>query len=294
MNNAGSNARSNAELNDLIPLHALGALEPDEVSFLEAYLLVNPEARASYVWYLEAVSVLARSVPLLEPAVDLKARMLDRVRQDNAGQVCSARDYSARNYSARVDSSRVDLFQAGTGTARGHVDGTNMLNKSPVPMIAEHTRARTVRNPLLKLRFVPIAFAAMAAIVVGLLVQNRQLEGTLRLLETSRHHLEFLLSSNQTKTVVLNSADGKTVVGVVLAASDGGVLISHTMGDLSGTKTWQAWYILKGETMPRSLGITNASHLMIHVPVNTHAIAVSEEPAGGSLSPTTVRAIATL
>jgi anti-sigma-K factor RskA len=293
MNNAMSNM-SNAEFDDLIPLHALGALEPDEVSFLETYLLVNPEARASYVWYLEAVSVLARSVPLSEPAVGLKARMLDRVRQVNAVQVCSARNDSARVDPSRVDPSRVDPSRAETGTARDHVNRMNTSNKPSVPMIAEHTRARTVRNPLLKLRLVPIAFAAMAAIVVGLLVQNRQLEGTLRLLETSQHHLEFLLGSSQTKTVVLNSADGKTVVGVVLAASDGGLLISHTMGDLAGAKTWQAWYILKGETVPHSLGITNASHLMIHVPVNTQAIAVSEEPVGGSLSPTTVRAIATL
>ena len=82
---------SNAELHDLIPLHALGALEPDEVLLLEAYLVLNPEAQANYVWYLEAVAVLARSVPLLEPAQGLKARMLDRVRQVNAGPVCLAR-----------------------------------------------------------------------------------------------------------------------------------------------------------------------------------------------------------
>jgi anti-sigma-K factor RskA len=63
---------------------------------------------------------------------------------------------------------------------------------------------------------------------------------------------------------------------------------------LPSGKTWQAWYILKGETAPHSLGITNASHLMTQLPANVQVVAVSEEPAGGSLVPTTVRAVATL
>jgi anti-sigma-K factor RskA len=163
-----------------------------------------------------------------------------------------------------------------------------------VPIIADHTQARAVQNPLYKLRLLPFAFAAMAAILVGLFVQNLQLNNTLRTLEGSQTGLESFLASSNTKTVVLNSADGKAIVGVVMSSSDGSVLISHTMGELSGTKTWQAWYILKGETTPRPLGTTNASHLMIHVPANAQVIAVSEEPAGGSQTPTTVRAIATL
>jgi hypothetical protein len=268
MNNAGSNAGSNAEFDDLIPLHALGALEPDQVRLLEAYLLVNPEARASYVWYLEAVSVLARSVPLEEPPQNLKARMLDRVRQ-------------------------VNVTRAGANQAPP-LRTRDLAAESWLPIIADHTQPRVVQNTFRKRRFLPIAFAAMAAIVAGLFVQNLRLNNSLRALEASRHRLEFLLNSSKTRTLVLKSADGKTVVGVVLSAPDGSVLISHTMGDLSGTKTWQAWYILEGETVPRSLGVTNVSHLMIHVPVNTQAIALSEEPAGGSQSPTTVRAIATL
>ena len=308
---------SNAELHDLIPLHALGALEPDEVLLLEAYLVLNPEAQANYVWYLEAVAVLARSVPLLEPAQGLKARMLDRVRQVNAGPVCLARvDPGRTNLDRtspdRVGPDRIAVSRAEIGTARNHAD-TNILS---VPIILNQTQPRAVHNSWSKLglsklglsklglsklglsrlglHFVPVAFAAMAAIMAGLLVQNRQLDGTLRALAASRDQLEFLLTSSQTRTVVLNSADGKAVVGVVLSASDGGLLISHTMGDLAGTKTWQAWYILKGETVPHSLGITKTSRLMIHVPVNAQVIAVSEEPAGGSQSPTTVRAIATL
>jgi anti-sigma-K factor RskA len=268
---------SNAELHDLIPLHALGALEPDEVPLLEAYLALNPEARASYVWYLEAVSILARSIPLEEPPQDLKARMLDRVRQVNAAQVGST----------RASPTRAASTQAVPVRARDHVE-------SRVPIFADHTQPRAVQNSFPKLQFLPVTFAAMAAIIAGLFVQNLQLNNTLRTLEGSQTGLESFLASSKTKTVVLNSADGKAIVGVVLSAPDGSVLISHTMGERSGTKTWQAWYILKGETTPRPLDTTNASHLMVHVPANAQVIAVSEEPAGGSQQPTTVRAIATL
>jgi Anti-sigma-K factor rskA len=273
-----SHAMNNAELHDLIPLHALGALEPDEVPLLEAYLALNPEARASYVWYLEAVSVLARSIPLEEPPQDLKARMLDRVRRVNAARVGSVQS----------SSTRAGSNQAVPVRARDHA------GESRVPIIADHTQPRVVQNTFQKLRLLPIAFATMAAIIAGLFVQNLQLNNTLRTLEGSQSGLETLLASSKTKTVVLNSADGKAIVGVVMSSPEGSLLISHTMGELSSTKTWQAWYILKGETVPRSLGTTNAAHLMIHVPANAQVIAVSEEPAGGSQSPTTVRAIATL
>jgi anti-sigma-K factor RskA len=282
------NALSDAELHDLIPLHALGALEPDEVPLLEAYLAVNPEARASYVWYLEAVSILARSIPLEEPPQDLKARMLDRVRKVNATRVGSVRVDPVQSGSTRASSTQAGSDQAIPIRARDHA------TESRVPIFTDHTQARAVQNSLYKLRLLPIAFVAMAAIIAGLFVQNLQLNNTLRMLEGSQTGLESFLASSKTKTVVLNSADGKAIVGVVMSSSDGSVLISHTMGERSGTKTWQAWYILKGETVPRPLATTNASHLMIHVPVNAQVIAVSEEPAGGSQKPTTVRAIARL
>ncbi len=251
----------NTQLHDLIPLHALGALEPNEVPVLEAYLAVNPEAQASYVWYLEAVTILARAIPLEEPPRDLKARMLDRVRQSNGRQITRVPDLSP-------------------------------FSREPIP---NQTRPRTSRTPRHRMRFFAVALAGMMlAVIVGLLVQNVQLGNNLRLLGSSQETLESLLTSSDTRMAVLNSPDGKRVLGRVFVNADGQLLIGHTMGKLSGPKTWQAWYILKGETVPRSLGITQEPRLLIHVPRNTQVIAVSEEPAGGSKAPTIIRAIANL
>ena len=145
------------------------------------------------------------------------------------------------------------------------------------------------------MRFFAVALAGMMlAVIVGLLVQNVQLGNNLQLLGSSQETLESLLTSSDTRMAVLNSPDGKRVLGRVFINTDGQLLIGHTMGKLSGPKTWQAWYILKGETAPRSLGITQEPRLLIQVPTNTQVIAVSEEPAGGSQAPTIIRAIANL
>ncbi len=252
---------NNTQLHDLIPLHALGALEPNEVPVLEAYLAVNPEAQASYVWYLEAVTILARAIPLEEPPRDLKARMLDRVRQSNGRQITRVPDLSP-------------------------------FSREPVP---NQTRPRASQTPRHRMRFFAVALGGMMlAVMAGLLVQNVQLGNNLRLLGSSQETLESLLTSSDTRMAVLNSPDGKRVLGRIFINSDGQLLIGHTMGKLSGPKTWQAWYILKGETAPRSLGITQEPRLLIQVPTNTQVIAVSEEPAGGSKAPTIIRAIANL
>jgi anti-sigma-K factor RskA len=267
---------NNAELHELIPLHALNALEPYQVPYIEAYLNAYPEAMASYVWYLEAVTVLARAIPLEEPPQDLKARMLDRVRQGSVQQ--------------DIAQPRVETVIAAK---------TETPTVSPVPIIPINSprsqSARVSRRSSRRSRFLPVALGTMAmAVIAGLVILNVQTSKRLGALEASEQNLERLLASNQTKSALLNTPDGKTAIGKVYVGKDGQLLISHSMLPLPSGKTWQAWYILKGETAPRSLGITNASHLMTQLPVNVQVVAVSEEPAGGSLVPTTVRAVATL
>jgi Anti-sigma-K factor rskA len=264
---------TDAELHDLIPLHALGALEPSEVPLLEAYLASNPEAQASYVWYLEAVTILARAIPLEEPAQDLKAKMLDRVRSVNG-----------------ADQTRAGQTQANP------IQASERSRTTPVPPMPSSRQAprasRTVWRPR---PFLPVALGAMGVMAIaGLLLQNVQLNTRLQALETSQQSLEAVLNSSQTRLVVLNSSDTKTAVGRLLVGPDGLVQISHTMSKNASGHTWQAWYILKGESTPRPLETTNESHLMIRVPANAQVVAISEEPVGGSLVPTTVRAIATL
>ena len=278
---------NNAELHELIPLHALNALEPHQVVYIEAYLKAYPEAQASYVWYLEAVTVLARAIPLEEPPQDLKARMLDRVRLVNAAQNGAARDNTARDGTVRT------LTTVASESVADTVEASSTSSISIIP--ASQSRAkRANRSSLRRSRFLPVIFGAMAmAVIAGLVILNVQTGRWIAALEASEQNLERLLASSTTRTSVLNTPDGKTPIGKVFMGNDGQVLISHSMMKPPSGKTWQAWYILKGETVPRSLGITDASHLLTQLPANVQVVAVSEEPVGGSLVPTTVRAVAT-
>ena len=279
---------NNAELHELIPLHALGALEPYQVPYIEAYLKAYPEAQASYVWYLEAVTVLARAIPLEEPPQDLKARMLDRVRLVNVVKDGAARDDTARDGTVRTLT---------TVASESVADTVEPSSTSSIPIIpASQSQAkRANRSSSRRSRFLPVAFAALAmAVTAGLVIVNVQTSKRIGVLEASEQNLERLLASSTTRTAVLNTPDGKTPIGKVFVGKDGQLLISHSMLTLPSGKTWQAWYFLKGESAPRSLGITNASHLMTQLPANVQVVAISEEPAGGSLLPTTVRALATL
>ena len=276
---------NNTELHELIPIHALNALEPYQVAYMEAYLNAYPEAMASYVWYLEAVTVLARAIPLEEPAQDLKARMLNRVRLVNAANNGTAQDKATPT---------VQMFE--------HQPISNVTEPPSTPsepiIPFPTSRSRVIPNGSPRShrsRFLPVALGTMAAAVIaGLVILDVQ--GTQRIarFETSELTLERLLASNQTKSAVLSTPDGQTAVGKVFVGQDGQLFISHLLPALPSSKTWQAWYILKGETGPHSLGITNASHLMTQLPANVQVVAVSEEPAGGSVVPTTVRAVATL
>jgi anti-sigma-K factor RskA len=93
------------------------------------------------------------------------------------------------------------------------------------------------------------------------------------------------------RTLALQTTDGKSAGRVVLTP-DGRVLMGHTLGDAPSGKTWQAWYIPKNAKSPVSLGVFQGSSVVVTIPTDAVAVAMSEEPDGGSAQPTLVRALA--
>jgi hypothetical protein len=92
----------NTELHDLIPLHALNALESDQVHHVEGYINSNPEARVIHGWYLETASILAQTVPVRKPPVSLKARVLERIRHGTASARVRRRNTNGRTGGSNV------------------------------------------------------------------------------------------------------------------------------------------------------------------------------------------------
>jgi anti-sigma-K factor RskA len=93
------------------------------------------------------------------------------------------------------------------------------------------------------------------------------------------------------KTLALQTTDGKPA-GRVVVTPDHRVLMGHTLGNAPAGKTWQAWYIPKNAKNPISLGVFQGSVVAVLVPDDAVAVAMSEEPDGGSVQPTLVRALA--
>lgn len=93
------------------------------------------------------------------------------------------------------------------------------------------------------------------------------------------------------RTLALQTTDGKAA-GRVVVTPDGRVLVGHTLGDAPTGKTWQAWYIPKDAKNPVSLGVFSGSSVAVVIPKDAVAVAMSEEPDGGSAQPTLVRALA--
>jgi anti-sigma-K factor RskA len=72
------------EIDELLPLYALGALESDEMRAVERYLAAHPELEARLRELEEGVAALALAAPAAPLPADARRRLLARARADAA------------------------------------------------------------------------------------------------------------------------------------------------------------------------------------------------------------------
>jgi anti-sigma-K factor RskA len=77
-------AQAHDSWRDDLAAYLLGALEPQESQRLERHLDECEECRERLEWLRTAVDVLPESVPQLEPPPDLRARLMQEVRESAA------------------------------------------------------------------------------------------------------------------------------------------------------------------------------------------------------------------
>ncbi|MBC8075345.1 MAG: hypothetical protein H7Y32_04660, partial [Chloroflexales bacterium] len=70
------------EMVELLPLYALGTLEPEEMQAVERYLGAHPELAAQLRELEEGIAYLAHSTPTAPLPADAKARLLARVQSE--------------------------------------------------------------------------------------------------------------------------------------------------------------------------------------------------------------------
>lgn len=92
------------QIEELLPFYALEALTEEERELVEAYLTGHPEARQQLEEMGNAVSVLPHSVQPVEPASDIKKKLMARVESEQ--RVSS----SAQNQPSRPHLMRLENF----------------------------------------------------------------------------------------------------------------------------------------------------------------------------------------
>jgi anti-sigma-K factor RskA len=271
---------TDTEARELLPLYALNALEQGEAAQVEAFIARNPEARTELQGFLETTAVLARSVPQLEPAGELRSKVLEKIRV--TPQVAPP-------------ASKLIPSPASSSPA--------------IPMPAPPAPSRAPSRWLIPLLSALAVAASMIAVVLGTRVsslnteleaartqndsQLSSLQNELNTIRTQNASSVAVVAAPGAKMYALFDPSSKKAVGQVVLTKDGRVFFAHELGTIPTGKTWQAWAITK-DSKAVSLGVFAGSSITQTTPINIAAFGVSEEPVGGSSQPTQVRGLASL
>ena len=275
---------TDTEARELLPLYALNALEPGEAGQVEAFVARNSDAHAELQGFLETTALLATSVPQLEPAGQLRSKVLEKIRV--TAQVAAP--------ASQAISSQPTSSQA--------------ISSQPIPISAP-----TPLRWLIPFLSTLAVAASLIAVVLGTRVSslNTELEATRTRNASQISSLQNELTMNRTqnasgvaavaapgaKMYALFDPGSKKPIGQVVLTKDGRVFFAHELGTIPSGKTWQAWAITK-ESKAISLGVFAGSSITNAVnavkTADIAALGVSEEPAGGSSQPTQVRGLAAL
>ncbi|TNC20587.1 anti-sigma factor [Amycolatopsis alkalitolerans] len=160
------------------------------------------------------------------------------------------------------------------------------------PGTGPRERERDARTLALRLVSAAAAVAIAAAATLGVVAVRSQHQldsahGDLTQVQAQQSAVADLLSAPDLRIVPAQNGKGSVLISQRL---NRGMVLLSGMPDQSATSTYQAWAIAGG--VPRSLGLlgpggTSATPLVFDGLQGVQRIAMTVEPAGGSVQPTT-------
>ncbi|MCL4869910.1 MAG: anti-sigma factor [Anaerolineae bacterium] len=306
-----------AQLEELLPLYRLGALEPDEVVMVEAHLAANPHWQPKLAESDLALVALAESAPHAALPVNARERLLAAVRPEGGVAAASSAPRPVVIASDHTPS-RVRVWWQQVWQGRGLwpaaaaltfaallflIFYTIDLNRELVTAnqrlttLAQDNQTLTEANDVLRQENDQAAAA------------NQLLSQQIRQLQTDFQTNRELLASAQTdpdllqavlrasNTIVLhNHVEGDLPRGVFYQDGHSGQLVVHGLDPLPQGQTYQFWAVTRdGVQIPAGfvtvLNRDGATWTTITIPAtiavtDLAAIGISIEPDGGSPSPT--------
>ncbi|MFJ1530235.1 anti-sigma factor [Streptomyces mirabilis] len=249
------------DLHSLAAPYALDALEPDERRRFERHLQGCPRCAAEVRELGEDAVRLAWSTTAPAPAA-LRERVLTAVRTTPQ----EAPDPSHPAHPSQALPSGVPRGRAAHGPARD-------------------------RTPRFRSLFAPLSTAtAAAALVVASLfaVQATQTQDKLDQERAQAREIAHVLAAPDARATSDRDAQGRGI-GVVASASERRAVVTLSgLATPSGGRVHQLW-LMRPNVQPRSLGLFEGDTPLIADGLNTNAtsLAVTVEPQGGSVQPTT-------
>jgi anti-sigma-K factor RskA len=266
------------QLAELYEAYALGALEGAELAAVEEHLAQQcPTCTPSVAQARTLVANLSYLAPPAEPPADLRRKLLAAIAAEPAGNVAGA---AAAPRTVRG----VDSVAKGRASApeRAWIPAWAWVAAAALVLFAGYTT------------FQMRQFSREVAVLER---QGAQEQQRSRALDSERErYLQALNIIGATSTRRLQLKPGKTAMPPVSAYWNPGmglVLAADKMPDMPPGRTLQLW-VVPQQGAPISVGIfrPNAAGqvLMVMPPANAmlmaKALAISDEPAGGSPQPT--------
>ena len=288
------------EAQELLGAYAVHALEPDESVQVECHLVQCELCTEELDELFEASAALGMT-ELATPGIDLWDRIKLDVRSDSIVTlpVISSDDASTGSTAAIASMQTeptLSSFQteAIPSSASSPTRGESATPIRPNPGVAEVIRLdaqrehRRERSSRWKIAAASAAAAVAIAVPATLLIGGGSPTSIAALAKTAA-------KQTGSRTIVLNDASGKPLAEAVLTATGQGYVRDTNLPELPVGQTYQLWYIDNG--VPVSSGLLGRSPKVsaFGARLDVDAIAISVEPASGSVSPTTTPiAVATL
>ncbi len=239
-----------------LELYALDLLSDDDAAEVEASLATDPQAQALVRELRGTLATLSFDLDPVEPSAASRNRLLAAVAAEpNAGAPAAA--------SLMADAPTVTT-------------APDSIVSAPVQLDVERTRRRGL--PTWSSWAVA---AALAIALVGSMLWNAQL----------RQDLDDRIAT-QTYPVA-GSGPAESVSGSLTELVGRGemVLVLHDLPTLEPNRVYQVWMIADGPPIPSIVFSTDASGvtriLIPEAPEGYQVMAITEEPSGGSMAPTT-------
>lgn len=271
-----------AAVRDLAPLYVLDALEPAEAASVRDHLATCSDAHAEMAELGGVAPYLAGSLEPLEPPAAVGERIAAAVRADLRAR---ARDDTA---AARL----VEGYGGAAGPAEAAVREAPPLAAEPVDLaVARATRAMGRPRPAWRWLLEAVAVMALVGVVGWDVVLQGQLDGARRQAALLGSALAAAAQAGSVTATLQGTGPAAGASGFVVAGTGGtNYMVISGLPDAGAGRTYQAWY-LKGQTAVSAGTFTLGADGVTVVGMSSTAgpvtaVALTIEPAGGSVQPT--------